>query len=93
MRNEILWIIMLFVNFFSIIFIYKKFGKLGLFIWVPISSILANIQVVLLVNLFGFETTLGNIMYAGGFLVTDILSENYGEEEAKSAVKLGFVSM
>ncbi|MEG2587711.1 MAG: VUT family protein, partial [Cetobacterium sp.] len=61
MRNEILWIIMLFVNFFSIIFIYKKFGKLGLFIWVPISSILANIQVVLLVNLFGFETTLGNI--------------------------------
>ena len=93
MRNEMLWVLMLFVNFFSIIFIYKKFGKLGLFIWVPISSILANIQVVLLVNLFGFETTLGNIMYAGGFLVTDILSENYGEEEAKSAVKLGFFSM
>ena len=93
MRNEMFWVLMLFVNFFSIIFIYKKFGKLGLFIWVPISSILANIQVVLLVNLFGFETTLGNIMYAGGFLVTDILSENYGEEEAKSAVKLGFFSM
>ncbi|WP_297597014.1 queuosine precursor transporter [uncultured Cetobacterium sp.] len=93
MRNEILWGIMLLVNFFSIIFIYKKFGKLGLFMWVPISSILANIQVVLLVNLFGFETTLGNIMYAGGFLVTDILSENYGEDEAKTAVKLGFFSM
>nr|WP_307774745.1 queuosine precursor transporter [uncultured Cetobacterium sp.] len=93
MKNELLWGLMLLVNFFSIIFIYRKFGKLGLFIWVPISSILANIQVVLLVNLFGFETTLGNIMYAGGFLVTDILSENYGEEEAKSAVKLGFFSM
>lgn len=93
MKNELLWILMLLINFISIIFLYKRFGKLGLFIWVPISTILANLQVVLLVNLFGFETTLGNIMYAGGFLVTDILSENYGEEEAKKAVKLGFFSM
>lgn len=84
---------MLLVNFLCIIFIYKKIGKLGLFIWVPISTILANLQVMLLVNLFGLETTLGNIMYAGGFLVTDILSENYGEKEAKTAVKIGFFTM
>ena len=32
-------------------------------------------------------------MYAGGFLVTDILSENYGKKEAKKAVVIGFVSM
>lgn len=93
MRNELLWALMLLVNFLSIVYVYKKFGKIGLFVWVPISSILANIQVVLLVNLFGLETTLGNIMYAGGFLVTDILAENYGEEDAKKAVKLGFFSM
>lgn len=93
MRNEILWFLMLVINFLGILFVYKRFGKLGLFIWVPISTILANIQVVLLVNLFGFETTLGNILYAGGFLVTDILSENYGEKEAKKAVNLGFFSI
>lgn len=93
MRNELLWVLMLAVNFFCIMFIYIKFGKLGLFIWVPISTILANLQVILLVNLFGFDTTLGNILYAGSFLVTDILSENYGEKEAKSAVKLGFFSI
>lgn len=34
--------------------------------------------------------TLGNILYAGGFLVTDILAENYGKKEAKLAVSLGF---
>lgn len=84
---------MLFVNFASITCIYRYFGKIGLYAWIPISSILANIQVVLLVNLFGYETTLGNIMYAGGFLVTDILSENYGEKAAKKAVRIGFVSM
>lgn len=93
MRNEYLWIMMLVVNFVSIMFAYKKFGKIGLYIWVPISTILANLQVVLFVDLFGFGTTLGNIMYAGGFLVTDILSENYGEKEARTAVKIGFFTL
>ncbi|MGL4946023.1 MAG: queuosine precursor transporter, partial [Fusobacteriaceae bacterium] len=90
---EYLWLIMLIANFGSIMFAYKKFGKIGLYIWVPISTLLANLQVVLFVDLFGFGTTLGNIMYAGGFLVTDILSENYGEEEARTAVKIGFFTM
>lgn len=93
MKNELLWTLMLIINFLSIIFIYKQYGKIGLYIWVPISTILANIQVVLLVNLFGFNATLGNILYAGGFLVTDILGENYGKKEAKKAVYIGFFSL
>lgn len=93
MKNEMLWLLMMMANFFCIIFAYKKFGKLGLYIWVPISTILANIQVVMLVKLFGMDATLGNILYAGGFLVTDILAENYGKKEAKLAVSLGFFSL
>lgn len=93
MRNEFLWFLMMSINFLCILFAYKKFGRLGLYIWVPISTILANIQVVMLVRLFGMEATLGNILYAGGFLVTDILSENYGKEAAKTAVKIGFFSL
>ena len=93
MRNEFLWAVMLLINFLAIIFAYSKFGKIGLYIWIPISTILANIQVVMLVDLFGFGTTLGNILYAGGFLVTDILAENYGKEHAKKAVKIGFFSL
>lgn len=93
MRNELYWALMLIVNFLSILFIYKKFGKIGLYAWIPISTILANIQVVLLVKLFGFSTTLGNILYAGGFLVTDILAENYGKKFAQKAVYIGFFSL
>lgn len=93
MRNIILWFIMMLVNFSCISFAYKKFGKIGLYIWVPISTILANIQVVMLVRLFGMDATLGNILYAGGFLITDILNENYGKQEAKIAVKIGFFSL
>src|SRR3712207_9306086 len=93
MRNEVLWGIMLVCNFLCIIAIYYRFGKMGLFAWVPVATILANIQVVMLVRLFGLEVTLGNILYAGAYLVTDILAENYGKEEAKKAVYLGFFSM
>lgn len=93
MRNILLWFLMMFINFSCIIYAYKKFGKIGLFIWIPISTILANVQVVMLVNLFSMNSTLGNILYAGGFLVTDILSENHGKDDAKKAVKIGFFSL
>ena len=93
MNNIFLWFLMLVINFSCILFAYKKFGKTGLYIWVPISTILANIQVVMLVNLFGMEATLGNILYSGGFLVTDILSENHGKEAAQKAVKIGFFGL
>lgn len=93
LKNEILWFVMLVVNFGFILFAYKKFGKIGLYTWIPISTILANIQVVLLIDLFGFGTTLGNILFAGGFLVTDILAENYGRKHAQKAVYLGFFSL
>lgn len=93
MHNELLWLVMLLVNFFLIILAYKLFGKWGLIIWIPISVIVANIQVIQTVELFGLAATLGNIVYATSFLVTDILSENYGKAEAKKAVWIGFFSL
>lgn len=93
MQNELLWLAMLLANFLLIILAYKLFGKWGLIIWIPISAIVANIQVVQTVNLFGLAATLGNIVYATSFLVTDILSENYGKKEAQKAVWIGFFSL
>ncbi len=93
MQNELLWLAMLLANFFLIILAYKLFGKWGLVMWIPISVIVANIQVIQTVELFGLVATLGNIVYATSFLVTDILSENYGKKEAKKAVWIGFFSL
>lgn len=66
-------------NFGAIILAYRFWGKIGLFIWIPIASIVANIQVTKTIDLFGLTATLGNIVYAGSFLVTDILNENHGK--------------
>src|SRR5690554_6529144 len=93
MQNELLWLVELLVNFLFIILAYKLFGKWGLIMWIPVSVIVANIQVVQTVELFGFAATLGNIVYATSFLITDILSENYGKSEAKKAIWIGFFSL
>jgi len=91
--NESLWFILLAANFFSILFAYRVFGKTGLYVWIPIATILANIQVMKMVDLVSVGVTLGNITYASSFLVTDILSENHGRKDAQKAVYIGFFSL
>ncbi len=93
MNNELIWFAEILANFFLIILAYKLFGKWGLIMWIPVSVIVANIQVVQTVELFGFAATLGNVVYATSFLITDILSENYGKKEANKAVWIGFFSL
>ena len=90
LRNEVLWAIKLLVSFITVLGAYKCFGKVGLFVWIPISMFIANVEVMILVKLFGLHASLGNIPYASAFLVTDILSEKYGEEDAKKAIWIGF---
>lgn len=90
LKNEVLWAIKLLVSFITVLGAYKCFGKVGLFVWIPISMFIANVEVMILVKLFGLHASLGNIPYASAFLVTDILSEKYGEEDAKKAIWIGF---
>ncbi len=91
--NELIWFVMLAVSFCMILGVYRVLGVLGLYIWIPIVIIVANIQVVKTVELFGLTATLGNIAYATSFLVTDILSENHGKAAARRAVWIGFFSI
>ena len=90
MINELLWIILMLVTFIGIILAYRFFGKLGLYVWMAMAVIIANIQVMKTIAIFGFVTAMGNIIYSTTFLATDILSENYSKKEAKKAVWIGF---
>ena len=93
MQNEILWFLLLFINFFMICLMYKLFGKTGLYVYTAIAAIVTNIQVVITLNLFSLSVTLGNITYASTFLITDILSEYHSKKDASNAVIIGFCSM
>lgn len=90
MINELLWFGLLAANFFMIMLAYKLFGKTGLYIWTAMAIILANIQVMKTVQIFGLVTAMGNIIYSSIFLTTDILNEVHGRKSAQKAVWIGF---
>lgn len=90
MFNEILWIVLLLVNFIIVLLSYRLFGKTGLYIWTAVAVILANIQVMKTIQIFGLVTALGNVIYSSLFLVTDILNENHSKKDAQKAVWIGF---
>ncbi len=92
MTNELLLIIMLFVTYGMVLAWFVIFGKKGLICFNVIATIAANIEVLILVNAFGIEMTLGNILFAATFLITDILSELYGKESANRAVNIGILT-
>jgi queuosine precursor transporter len=81
------------VNFVLFLLCYKWFGKAGLFTWIAAATILANLQVVKTIEMFGLVMTLGNVIYGTIYLATDLLNEKYGEKEAKKAVWFGFFTL
>jgi uncharacterized integral membrane protein (TIGR00697 family) len=91
--NELLWIVLLVANFGGILVAFRLFGRTGLIAWMVLSIIAANIQVTKTIELFGITATLGNIVYASSFLITDIFSENYGIKAARRLVVIGFVAI
>lgn len=92
MSNELLLIISVLVIYTSVVLFYKLFGKIGLYCWTVLATVAANIEVTIVVDAFGMEQTLGNILFASTFLATDILSENLGRKAANKAVLISIAT-
>ena len=75
------------------VLIEKIFKKEGLYAWISVALIIANILVAKNIDILGLQATLGNILFASTFLATDILSEKYSTKESKKAVNIGIVSV
>ena len=91
MSNEIILILSLVFCYSAVVLLYRFFGRTGLYMWTVTATISANIEALILVDAFGMEQTLGNILFASTFLVTDILSETEGRKYANTAVKIGII--
>lgn len=89
MRNEFLLLGSVVFIFSMALAAYRFFGKSGLYCLSAVATVLANIEVLILINAFGMEQTLGNVLFAVTFLITDILSECEGRKEANRAVWIG----
>ena len=86
--NIALGFVNIIVTFSLVVLIEKIFKKEGLYVWVSIATILANLTVCKMIDVFNFTTSLGNVIFASTFLATDIISEKYSAKEARKAVYL-----
>ncbi len=86
-------VLLIIVNYGFILASLKLFGRIGLFISIPICVILANLQVIVTIDFLGLALTLGNVAYASSYLITDLLGELYSKKDAKYGVYIGFFAM
>ena len=92
MQNELLLFLTLVITYSAVLLLFALFKEQGLYLWTVVATIAANIEVLIVIDAFGMEMTLGNILFASTFLVTDIASELYGKKTAQTAVWLGIAT-
>ncbi len=87
----IIWIFQILFCYFSILFALKFFGKIGIYVYVSIAIILANIQVLKVIDFpfFPEPMALGTILFISIFLCTDILNEYFDKKSATKCLYLG----
>ncbi len=90
--NIILGFVNIIVTFSLVVIIERLFKKEGLYVWLSIATILANLTVCKMIDIFNITTSLGNVLFASTFLATDIMSEKYSKEEAKKGVYISLFS-
>lgn len=90
--NIVLGIISIIATFSIVVCMEKMFKKEGLYVWISIATIMANILVCKSIDILGLTASLGNVIFASIFLATDILSEKYDVKDSRKAVMLAITS-
>jgi len=92
---EAMLVIEMAVCFSLIPLMLRLFGPAGMFVYIAIGIVGANIQVLKAVKfaLFSDPTALGTVLFASSYLCTDVLTEYYGRGMARRGILLGFAAM
>ncbi len=91
---EAIWLAMLAVCFAAVLLLLRLFGETGLYVYIAVAILGANVQVLKAVKfgLYDDPVALGTILFASTYLCTDILAEHYGARAARRGVAIGFSS-
>jgi len=89
---ELLWPLLVVVCFGSVLVLHRIFGEAGLYAYVVVAILGANLQVLKAVqfSVFSAPVALGTVAFSSTYLATDVLAERYGPRSARKAVMLGF---
>jgi len=91
-NQNLLWLVTVIADLSFTLLLYRLFGKMGLYSIIVLNIMLSNLQGPKLTVIFGLQTSLGLILYAGIYFATDLMSEKYGQREANRAVFIGFAT-
>jgi len=86
--NELLLILTLPVYYGMAVLAYRLLGRAGIYAFTAFATIVANIEVLALVEAFGLQMTLGNVLFATIFTCSEILCEMENEKAAKLTVPI-----
>lgn len=89
-QQNALWVLVVLLDLGLTLVMYRLFGKMGLYSVVILDIMLCNLMGPKITVVFGFNTTMGAILYSGIYFATDLLGERYGRREANRAVMVGF---
>lgn len=89
---EFMWLLLLLVCFISVFFLNRFLGPYGLYAYIAVAIVGANIQVLKAVqfDLYPEPVALGTILFSTTYLATDILGEQFGMKAARRGVYIGF---
>jgi len=78
--------------FSAILLLARLFGAAGLYLYIVVAVIGANVEVLKTVqlSLYTHPVAMGTVLFSSTYLATDILAEHYGRAAARRAVFLGF---
>lgn len=86
--------LMVLLAFGGLLVMLRYFGESGLYVFIALAIIAANIQVQKVVQ-FGFylqPVALGTVLFSSSYLATDILNEYFGTRAARRGVMVGFAA-
>ncbi|MEO3433433.1 queuosine precursor transporter [Inquilinus sp. CAU 1745] len=89
---ELVLVLELLLCFGAILALLRWFGESGMYAYICVAVIGANVQVLKPVQfgIYDNPVALGTILFSSTFLATDILAEHYGAASARRGVMLGF---
>ena len=86
---EAMLVIEMVVCFTLIPIMLRLFGPAGMFVYIAIGIVGANIQVLKAVkfSFYSDPTALGTVLFASSYLCTDVLTEYYGRAAARRGIR------
>ena len=75
---------------FALLFFFRFFQKIGVFIFIALAVLIGNIQILHEAHFSFIDLPLGTLAFSTSFLASNLLNEHFGKKEAQKAVFLTF---